>query len=131
MTRDAAGLVDVDGHEASAGFEIGDASGVRAQIASKSSMESGTSASRAMARRWSTALVEPAVAATPAMAFSNAARVQMSRGVQVVADRVHDDLAAADTRLRLCACRTCGTAAVPMGERPINSMTVAMVLAVN
>ena len=26
---------------------------------------------------------------------------------------------------------TCGTAAVPMGERPISSITVAMVLAVN
>ena len=36
--------------------------GVRAQIAWKSSMSSGTSASAAMARRWSTALVEPPVA---------------------------------------------------------------------
>jgi hypothetical protein len=54
--------------------------GVRAQTASKSSMERGTSASRAMASRWSTSLVEPPVAATLAMALSKAARVQMSRG---------------------------------------------------
>ena len=36
--------------------------GVRAQIVWKSSIESGTSASAAMASRWSTALVEPPVA---------------------------------------------------------------------
>src|SRR5262249_623387 len=50
-------------------------SGVRRPIGSKSSMVSGTPVSRAMASRCRTALVEPPVAFTPAIAFSNAPRV--------------------------------------------------------
>ena len=55
-------------------------SGVRSLTVWKSSISSGTPASRAIASRCSTALVEPPVAATPAIAFSNAARVRMSCG---------------------------------------------------
>ena len=104
--------------------------GVRARTGSKSSMVSGSSASRAMASRWSTALVEPAVPATPAMALSKAVRVQMSRGRMLLrtAFMMTSPQPKATSSLRLS---TCGTAAVPMGERPISSMTVAMVLAVN
>ena len=47
----------------------------------KSSSESSTLASCAMASRWSTALVEPPKAMSTAMAFSNAFFVRMSRAV--------------------------------------------------
>ena len=64
-------------------------------------MSSGTPASRAMASRCSTALVDPPVAATPAMAFSNAFRVTMSRGRRLLLHGVHHDLAAADAHVVL------------------------------
>ena len=54
--------------------------GTRARIASKSSNTSGTPAARAMARRWSTALVDPPSAMTTAIPFSNAFRVRICRG---------------------------------------------------
>ena len=54
--------------------------GVRRLIASKSSIDSGTPASRASARRCRTLLVEPPVPAAAAIAFSNASRVRRSRG---------------------------------------------------
>ena len=54
-----------------------------------------------MASRCSTALVEPPVPATPAMALSNAVRVQMSRGRMFVAHRVHDHFAAAERHVVL------------------------------
>src|ERR1039458_3940718 len=57
--------------------------GVRRQISWKSSMASGTPASRAMASRCSTALVDPPVAATPAIALAKAARVAIWRGRRV------------------------------------------------
>ena len=47
----------------------------------KSSIESRTSAEWAIARRWRTAFVEPPSAITTAIAFSNALRVMMSRGL--------------------------------------------------
>ena len=50
-------------------------SGTRALIASKSSIASGTPDSRAIASRCSTALVEPPLATTAAIAFSIAGRV--------------------------------------------------------
>ena len=53
--------------------------GTRALTRSKSSRSSGTPASRAIATRCRTALVDPPVAATDAMAFSSASRVRMSR----------------------------------------------------
>ncbi len=54
--------------------------GTRRDILSKSSSSSSTPASRAIARRCSTAFVEPATAIVTAIAFSNASRVMMSRG---------------------------------------------------
>ena len=53
---------------------------MRALMASKSSMASGTPASRASASRCSTELVEPPEAMTLIMAFSKAWRVRMSLG---------------------------------------------------
>ena len=55
-------------------------SGVRSLIASKSSIDSSTPASRATARRCSTPFVEPPLEVTAAIAFSSASRVMMSRG---------------------------------------------------
>jgi len=55
-------------------------SGVRRLTRSKSSIDSGMRASRASASRWSTALVDPPVAATAAMAFSKEARVSRWSG---------------------------------------------------
>ena len=52
-------------------------SGVRELILSKSSSVSGTFASRATARRWSTAFVDPPVAITARIAFSRAGRVMI------------------------------------------------------
>ena len=82
-----------------------------------------------MASRCSTALVEPPVAATEAMAFSNAARVTMSRGRNpfFTASTISRPHRTATSSLRAS---TCGTAAVPNGDSPMNSITVAMVLAV-
>ncbi len=54
--------------------------GTRAATLLKSSRESSTRASLAMARRCSTALVDPPSAITTAMAFSKASLVMMSRG---------------------------------------------------
>ena len=69
--------------------------GVRALMRSKSSMESGMFASLAMASRCRTALVEPPVAATPAMAFSMAVLVMICDGVTIVAQKIHDHFAGA------------------------------------
>ena len=50
-------------------------------------------ASLAMAGRCSAALVEPPVAATTMAAFSNALRVQMSRGRRFLRQQLHHRLA--------------------------------------
>ena len=106
-------------------------SGVRALIRSKSSMSSWMPASCAIASRCSTALVEPPVAATPAMAFSKAcAREDVARR-EALAQDVHDQLAALRRRPRPCADRSAGTPAEPIGDRPQNSIAMAMVFAVN
>ena len=55
-------------------------SGVREAIRSKSSMSRSTPASRATASRCSTALVEPPLAATAAIAFSSDSRLMTSLG---------------------------------------------------
>ena len=105
-------------------------SGVRSLTFWKSSMCSGTPISRAIASKCRTALVEPPVAATPAMAFSNAARVRMSFGVMPFLQQIHHDFAAVRTRSHLSCGSMAGTLLKPMGERPIISITVDMVLAV-
>ena len=104
--------------------------GVRHAISSKSSMESSTPASRAIASRWSTAFVEPAVAATPAMAFSNASRVMMSRGVVPLRRRSIASLPAFRAASAF-ASKTAGTAFAPAGLMPRNSSAIAIVFAVN
>ena len=65
-------------------------SGVRELIASKSSMVNSTPASRAIASRCSTALVEPPVAATATMAFSIALRVRICDNVTFFFDTFRD-----------------------------------------
>src|SRR5580658_7274777 len=62
-----------------AGFRSA-SSGVRSLTRSKSSMSRGNPTSREIASRCNTALVEPPVVATPAIAFSNAERVKTSLG---------------------------------------------------
>ena len=64
-------------------------------MASKSSMVRGMLASRASASRCSTALVEPPVAATAAMAFSNAVRVRIWLGRSTAPQHLHHQLAGA------------------------------------
>ena len=56
-------------------------SGTRAPMRLKSSRESSTSASCAIASKWSTAFVDPPSAITTVIAFSNAFFVRMSRAV--------------------------------------------------
>ncbi len=97
---------------------------------SKSSMSRATPASWAMANRCSTALVDPPVAATEAMAFSSACRVTICRGVRCACNRSMTSLPAA-TATSARSPAVAGTLALPMGEMPRNSAAVAMVLAVN
>jgi len=54
--------------------------GVRRLIRSKSASARSTPASRAIARRCSTPFVDPPIATSVVIAFSNALRVRMSRG---------------------------------------------------
>ncbi len=62
--------------------------GTRSAMRLKSDSCRSTSASRAMARRWRTALVDPPNAMTTEMAFSNASFVMMSRAVMPFAMRL-------------------------------------------
>ena len=96
-------------------------SGVRALIRSKSSMSSSTPTSCAMASRCSTALVDPPLAATPAMAFSIASRVMIWLGCDVAADEFHHHFAGLAQRRQLLRRSTAGTPLKPMGEMPRNS----------
>ncbi len=103
--------------------------GVRAAMASKSSMERATRASRAMASRCSTAFVDPPVAATVVIAFSIDARVTSDRGRTSPATsfiRVRPQ-ARATSALRASVA---GTSFAPSGDIPRNAMAVAIVFAV-
>ena len=96
----------------------------------KSSNSSSTSASKAMAMRWSTALVEPPRAMTTAMAFSKAALVMIWRGRMPSRSRFITacPLAKATSARR----RSIAAAdAEPGNDIPMASPTEAMVLAVN
>ena len=95
----------------------------------KSSSDSSTSASCAIASRCSTALVEPPNAITTAIAFSNASLVRMSRAV--MPRRSSSTTAwplrrANPSRRRSVA----GGAALPGSDMPSASAALAMVLAV-
>ena len=61
--------------------------GTLAAMRLKSSSSRSTRASFAMARRWSTALVEPPSAMTTAIAFSKASFVMIWRGRMLAANR--------------------------------------------
>ena len=103
--------------------------GVRSLMASKSSMARGAPTSRAMASRCSTALVEPPVAATQAMAFSKASRVSTSAGVWPRASTSMTRRPASKPAFVLRA-SVAPAEPLPRGAMPRNSMAVAMVLAV-
>ena len=91
---------------------------------SKSASDRSTPASRAIAIRCSTALVDPPVAATDAIAFSNAARVRMSRGFRPLFTRSMTRAGRARAAAPGCVA---GTLPIPAA---IDSTAVAMVFAV-
>mmetsp|Transcript_15904 Transcript_15904/g.41237 ORF Transcript_15904/g.41237 Transcript_15904/m.41237 type:complete len:264 (+) Transcript_15904:302-1093(+) len=103
--------------------------GTRLETFWKSSMLSGTLQALAIASRCSTALVEPPVAMMSTIAFSNAARVMMSRGLRSIFMR----LSSAAPAIRHSS-RFRGSSAGMEEEygnvMPIASMAEAMVLAV-
>ena len=104
--------------------------GTLSAMREKSARVRSTSASFAMARRWSTALVEPPNAITTAIAFSKAGLVMMSRAVmpwRSSSTTASPDLCAYMSRRRSVA----GGAAEPGRDMPRASPTDAMVLAVN
>ena len=104
--------------------------GVRSAISPNSSISSGIPNSWAMARRWRTALVEPPVAATEAMAFSMAGLVTIADGRTSCRTRV----ITSSPHVRAAASFEGSSAGIPFrppGEMPRNSSTVLIVLAVN
>jgi len=103
--------------------------GVREEMVSNSSMSRGMSNAWAMASRWRTALVEPPVAATEAMALSIEARVTKVRGRT---SRRTRSMTSSPVRRAASSFlgSTAGISLSPAGERPMNSMTMLMVLAV-
>jgi hypothetical protein len=104
--------------------------GVRAEIASKSSMVKSISSSFAIATRWRTPLVEPPVAAIDAAAFSRAAFVMIWDGLTSRRTRSRTSLPAASDALFLER-SSAGMSFWPAGLMPRNSSAVAMVFAVN
>ncbi len=104
--------------------------GVRAEMRSKSSIVKSIPKSRAIATRWSTALVEPPVAATDATAFSNDSLVTNDRGVRfsrTTRTASRPSSYAASSFARCIA----GMPFVPNGDSPRKSRIVDIVLAVN
>ena len=99
--RHAARLVEVGGGVRPPGCRS-HSSGVRSEIASNSSISSGTPISRATASRCSTPLVEPPLVATAAIAFSSAGLVMISLGQLPAAQHVHHEFAALPWRPRAC-----------------------------
>ena len=75
--RDAAGAMQIGGDEAAARLEIGEQRHTRVDAVEVVDVERHAALRCAMASRCSTALVEPPVAATAAMAFSSASRVMI------------------------------------------------------
>ena len=103
--------------------------GVFRLIRSKSASASGTPASRAMARRCSTPLVDPPMATRVVIAFSNAFRVRISRGRTPPASR---RITASPVSRHTCGRpgSTAGIAALPGSDIPSASTHEAIVLAV-
>ncbi len=105
-------------------------SGTVLLMRSKSSMFSSRPASRAIARRCSTALVEPPVAATDAIALSIESRVMSWRGRTLRFSRSITS-APASRPMRAFSGSSAGTSLKPIAEMPRNSATVDIVFAVN
>ena len=105
-------------------------SGVRSLMRSKSSIARSTAASCAMASRCSTAFVEPPVAATPAMAFSTAARVTIRRGRRSFRTSSITSWPARRATSSFSA-TIAGTPFALSGDTPSSSHTIDMVFAVN
>ncbi len=95
----------------------------------KSSRDSATSTVCAMAIRCSTALVEPPRAITTVMAFSNASRVRMSRGLMSRSSSLSTASPAARQSSSL-SLSSAFWAELPGRLMPRASMALAMVLAV-
>ncbi len=104
--------------------------GVRLEMASKSSMESAMSISRAMAIRCRTALVDPPLAATLAMVFSMDLRVMICEGRRL-ARTASMSMRPASRVAAYLSFAVAGTPESCMGEMPRISPLMAMVLAVN
>ena len=104
-------------------------SGVEAARSSKSSSGTSTPSRPAIAMRWITALVEPPMAWSVRIAFSNASRVMMSEGRVPAATRsmIWDPARSATWRRRES---TAGIAALPLGAMPSASVMQAIVDAV-
>ena len=103
--------------------------GMRRATFWKSAGARSTLTARAIAIRWRTALVEPPSAITVTMAFSNARRVMMSRGLRSSSSRWR---IAAPARRHSSALPGCsaGIEALSGSDMPKASIAVAMVLAV-
>mmetsp|Transcript_721 Transcript_721/g.2356 ORF Transcript_721/g.2356 Transcript_721/m.2356 type:complete len:267 (-) Transcript_721:643-1443(-) len=103
--------------------------GMRSEHAWKSSRVRVMPAARAIAMRWSTALVEPPRAMTVTIAFSNAVRVMMSRGLRSFSSMLRT---AAPALKHSTAFRgsSAGTEELYGRVIPSASIAVAMVLAV-
>ena len=93
-------------------------------------MEKSTPASAAMAARFSTAFVDPPLAATDMAAFRKEAGVTKRRGEISPLARSTTSRPQRSASAGLSSC-TAGTSADPIGDRPIMASAMAMVLAVN
>ena len=103
--------------------------GVRSAIVAKSSMSSWIPNSWAIASRCRTPFVEPPVAATEAMPFSSACRVTKDDGR--ASRRTRSITSSPDRRAASSlAGSSAGIPFSPPGDRPMNSITVLIVLAV-
>ncbi len=104
--------------------------GVFSEMRSKSSIDSLTPASRAMASRCSTPFVEPPLAITPVIALCSAFFVTMSRGRRFFF-RSSITSFPASTQPASLAGSVAGMSFRPMGERPSIVRAMDIVLAVN
>ena len=104
--------------------------GVDSAIRSKSSMSSGTPASRATASRCRTPLVEPPEAATARIAFSSDVAGDQVARLLAASEDVHDQLAGRVGDLRTSSRPGPGRVIGPIGLMPIISNAIAIVLAV-
>ena len=130
-TADAAGGVQVGGDVAPAGLEVAEQSACARRCGRSRRSSSSTPASRAIASRCRTPLVEPPLAATAAIAFSSDVAGDDVARAQAAGEHVHDELAGLVGDRRPWSASSAGTIAEPIGEMPSISKAIAIVLAVN